>query len=180
MKSNKHILKFEEVGIKDVPIVGGKNASLGEMIRTLSSKGIPVPSGFVVTAPAYFYFLKETGLDVLIKSTLKGLDAKTSRSWSGKRGKFIREAMVRAEFPADLTEEMIKGYRELEKRIREERRCSSALQRDGGRSARRQFRRRAGKLSRHTRRERGPCRRARDDGVALHRPGHLIPRRPRI
>jgi len=52
MASNKHIVKFEEVGIKDVGTVGGKNASLGEMIRTLGAKGVPVPSGFVVTAPA--------------------------------------------------------------------------------------------------------------------------------
>ncbi|HVM77159.1 MAG TPA: PEP/pyruvate-binding domain-containing protein, partial [Candidatus Paceibacterota bacterium] len=50
MKGNKHILKYEEVGIKDVGMVGGKNASLGEMIRTLKSKNVPVPSGFVVTA----------------------------------------------------------------------------------------------------------------------------------
>ncbi len=56
MKSKKYILKFEEVGIKDVGLVGGKNASLGEMIKTLKSKGVPVPSGFVVTASAYYYF----------------------------------------------------------------------------------------------------------------------------
>ncbi len=46
MQSQKHIVKYEEVGIKDVPQVGGKNASLGEMIVTLKSKGVPVPSRF--------------------------------------------------------------------------------------------------------------------------------------
>ena len=62
MQSQKHILKYEEVGIKDVSQVGGKNASLGEMIVTLKSKGVPVPSGFVVTAAAYYYFLQSANL----------------------------------------------------------------------------------------------------------------------
>ena len=78
MKPQKHILKYEEVGIKDVGLVGGKNASLGEMIRTLKAKGVPVPSGFVVTASAYFYFLEKTGLDKFIKTTLKGLEHEES------------------------------------------------------------------------------------------------------
>ena len=70
--SQKHILKYEEVGIKDVSQVGGKNASSGEMIVTLKSKGVPVPSGFVMTASAYYYFLQSTKLDVYIAKTLKG------------------------------------------------------------------------------------------------------------
>ena len=52
---------FEELSIKDVPSVGGKNASLGEMIRNLGSKGVNVPSGFAVTAYAYRYLLEKTG-----------------------------------------------------------------------------------------------------------------------
>ena len=115
MKSKKHILKFEDVGIKDVPIVGGKNASLGEMIRTLKSKGVPVPSGFVVTAEAYYYFLKSAGLDKFIKVTLKKLDTRNLKDLS-RCGKLIREKIVRAEFPADLEADIAKSYRELEKR----------------------------------------------------------------
>ena len=65
----KFTLKFEEVGIKDVGEVGGKNASLGEMIRTLAREGRAGAAGFTVTATAYFHFLKETGLDELIKKT---------------------------------------------------------------------------------------------------------------
>jgi len=115
MKSQKHILKFEEVGIKDVELVGGKNASLGEMIRTLKSKGVPVPSGFVVTATAYYYFLESTGLDIFIKKTLKGLNTKNLKDLS-RCGKIIRDAIMNTEFPADLQAEILRGYRELEKR----------------------------------------------------------------
>jgi pyruvate,water dikinase len=114
-KNQKHILKYEEVGIKDVGIVGGKNASLGEMIRTLGAKGVPVPSGFTVTAPAYFYFLQKTGLDVFIKKTLKGLNTKNLKELH-RCGSAIRAAIMRTEFPADLSLEIVRGYRELEKR----------------------------------------------------------------
>ncbi len=115
MKKQKNILKFEEVGIKDVPLVGGKNASLGEMIRTLASKGVPVPSGFVVTAAAYFYFLEASGLRDFIRTTLKGLDTKNLEELQA-RGKTIREAIMKTDFPKDLQEEIREGYRGLEKR----------------------------------------------------------------
>ena len=108
-------LKFEEVGIKDVGEVGGKNASLGEMIRTLGEKGVPVPSGFAITATAYFHFLKETGLDEFIKKTLKGLDTKNLKELQ-RCGKLVRDKMMKTEFPADLTAEIVHSYRTLEKR----------------------------------------------------------------
>ncbi len=115
MVKNKHIAAYEEVGIKDVSEVGGKNASLGEMIRTLGAKGVPVPSGFVVTASAYFYFFEKTGLDDFIEKTLAGLDTKNLADLA-RRGKKVRDAMMRAEFPDDLAEEIAAGYRKLEKR----------------------------------------------------------------
>ncbi|MDR3582008.1 MAG: PEP/pyruvate-binding domain-containing protein, partial [Candidatus Pacebacteria bacterium] len=115
MNNTQFTIKYEEVGIKDVQNVGGKNASLGEMIRTLKAKGVPVPSGFVVTAAAYFYFLKETGLDVFIKETLKGLDTKNLKELE-RCGKLVREAIVKKEFPKDLQDEIVSRYHELEKR----------------------------------------------------------------
>ncbi len=115
MPKQKRIVTFEEVGIKDVNLVGGKNASLGEMIRTLGAKGVPVPSGFVVTAEAYFYFLRETGLDTFIKNTLMGLNTKDLKNLH-RRGSAIRAAIMKTEFPKDLDAEIIRGYRELEKR----------------------------------------------------------------
>lgn len=108
----KYILKFEEVGIKDVGMVGGKNASLGEMIRTLGAKGVPVPSGFTVTADAYFYFLKSTGLDAFIKETLKGLNTKNLKELE-RRGKLIRDKIVATEFPDDLNSDIVSAYRDL-------------------------------------------------------------------
>ena len=63
---SKFIKHLEEVGIKDVGDVGGKNASLGEMIQKLTPKGVSIPGGFVVTASAYRYFLKETDLKKFI------------------------------------------------------------------------------------------------------------------
>ncbi|HVN26331.1 MAG TPA: phosphoenolpyruvate synthase [Candidatus Paceibacterota bacterium] len=115
MNEQRHILKYEEVGIADVGMVGGKNASLGEMIRTLKAKDVPVPSGFVVTAAAYFHFMKETGLDAFITKTLAGLNTKDLQELA-KRGKAIREAIMQKEFPKDLTEEIVKAYHELERR----------------------------------------------------------------
>jgi pyruvate,water dikinase len=112
----KYILKFEEVGIKDVGMVGGKNASLGEMIRTLGAKGVPVPSGFTVTADGYYYFLASTGLDKFIKETLKGLNTKNLKELE-RVGKLIREKIVATEFPKDLDEEIVAAYRNfIEKR----------------------------------------------------------------
>jgi pyruvate,water dikinase len=115
MNITKHIVRYEEVGIGDVSSVGGKNASLGEMIQTLQGKGVPVPSGFVVTAEAYFYFLKETGLDVFIKNALENLDTKNLKALH-KCGSTIQNAIMKTEFPKDLQEEIKTAYGELEKR----------------------------------------------------------------
>lgn len=116
MPSQKHILKYEEVGIKDVAQVGGKNASLGEMIVSLKSKGVPVPSGFVVTASAYFYFLKSAKLDVYIAKTLKGLNTKNLQDLA-KRGKMVRDAIMKAPLPMDLDRDIAGAYHNfIEKR----------------------------------------------------------------
>lgn len=108
------IKNLSEVSIKDVPEVGGKNASLGEMIRELTKKkGIPVPGGYVVTATAYRQFLKETGLDIFIKEELKGLDTKDILDLA-KRGKKIREKIISSKFPEDLNEAIKKAHKEAE------------------------------------------------------------------
>ena len=61
-KSSKFILWFNEIGIEDVPSVGGKNASLGEMYKNLTKKGVNIPNGFAITAYAYNYFLEEENI----------------------------------------------------------------------------------------------------------------------
>ncbi len=110
MQYLRHTLSFSDVSIHDVPRVGGKNASLGEMIRALSPKGIRIPGGFIVTAEAYRYFVKSNNLEPLIRKEL-GIKGKKSKG----RGKKIREAMIRATLPKDLAEEIHARYAEMEK-----------------------------------------------------------------
>ena len=111
-KNKKLILWFNEVGIKDIPLVGGKNASLGEMYSSLRSKKIKVPNGFAVTSEAYRYFIRENDLDGKIKKALKGLDTSNMRNLA-ERGHRIREAVLSAQFPTDLRNDIIKAYAKL-------------------------------------------------------------------
>src|SRR5688572_7473131 len=67
---------FDELGIQDIPVVGGKNASLGELRRSLAGTSINVPDGFAVTANAYRAFLTSNYLDELIRGALVGLDTR--------------------------------------------------------------------------------------------------------
>ena len=114
MATKIFIKKLSEIGIKDVPEVGGKNASLGEMIQCLGPKGVKIPDGFVVTATAYWYFLKNTGLEKFIKEKLQGLNTKNVTDLA-RRGKLIRETIKKAELPKDLEKEIINAYEAMEK-----------------------------------------------------------------
>jgi len=111
-KDKKFILWFDQVGIADVALVGGKNASLGEMYTTLVPKGIRVPNGFAITALAYRYFIEKAGLIDLIKETLKDLNTADIKELQ-RIGKTIREAIVKAELPEDLKLEIAKNYKDL-------------------------------------------------------------------
>lgn len=111
---DEFIIPFEKITIKDVAKVGGKNASLGEMIRYVKPRGVKVPSGFAVTAGAYRYFLEKTGLKKFIKEALDGLDTKDLKDLA-RRGKLVREKIRATEFPKDLAFDIAKGYKELEK-----------------------------------------------------------------
>ena len=111
---NIFIKKLNEVGIEDVSEVGGKNASLGEMIKNLTPKGVKIPGGFAVTVAAYRYFLEQIGLNEFIKKILKDLDTKNLRDLA-KRCKIIRERIKKAEFPEDLKAEILKAYAEMER-----------------------------------------------------------------
>ncbi|MGC9109725.1 MAG: phosphoenolpyruvate synthase [Caldimicrobium sp.] len=115
MGEKPFILWFDEISYSDVSLVGGKNASLGEMYSKLTPKGINVPYGFAVTAEAYRYFIKENHLDDQIKETLKGLDSHNMQDLQ-KRGKKIRSLILHAKMPERLVEEIIKAYKRLEER----------------------------------------------------------------
>ncbi len=104
---NKYIRWFEETTIEDVPLVGGKNASIGEMYRELTSKGVRIPNGFSVTADAYWHMLEKGGILENLKKTMEGLDT-SDVSDLAKRGKAARDLILDAGLPDDLWQE-IKG-----------------------------------------------------------------------
>jgi pyruvate,water dikinase len=109
---------FEELGMEDVPLVGGKNASLGEMIKNLSEKGVNVPSGFAVTAYAYRYTIERAGADVKIKEILSDLDTHDVHNLA-ERGQKIRELIRNTPLPPELEEDIRRYYREMERRYGE-------------------------------------------------------------
>lgn len=111
-KDKKFVLWFDQVGNGDVALVGGKNASLGEMYTTLSSKGIRVPNGFVVSAYAYRYFIEKAGLASFIEDALNGLDT-SDISDLQERGKRIREKIASSDFPDEIEKEIEKAYADL-------------------------------------------------------------------
>lgn len=108
----KYLKFFEELSIGDIPQVGGKNASLGEMYHHLRPQGVNLPNGVATTADAYRYFLQQTGLLQQITQALDGLDVNNEHDLSS-RGKRIRDMIVAAELPEDFKEEIRNGYREL-------------------------------------------------------------------
>ncbi|MBU1131503.1 phosphoenolpyruvate synthase [Patescibacteria group bacterium] len=114
MKNKQFILWFNQIGLKDLAKVGGKNSSLGEMYQKLTKKGIKVPNGFAVTAEAYWYFLKATGLDKKIREMLQGLDTHSIKNLS-RKGARVREVILAADFPQELEAEIIKAYSQLSK-----------------------------------------------------------------
>lgn len=111
--SNETFIKrFAEIAIEDVPTVGGKNASLGEMFRQLSSDGVQVPDGFAITADAYRHFLQSTGIDSFVRSTLADLDTSDMANLSA-RGSAVRQAILDAPLPNDLGDAILNAYQQL-------------------------------------------------------------------
>ena len=98
----------------DVAQVGGKNASLGELIRDVEPQGVRVPHGFAVTSTAYYHYLKETGLDIFIEKTLKGLNTRNLKELS-RCGKLVRDTMRKTPLPKDLEKAILEAYTKMEK-----------------------------------------------------------------
>ncbi len=107
---------FEEVGIEDVPLVGGKNASLGEMMRELGPLGVKVPPGFAVTAEAYRYFLQENGLVEKIQKLIADWKKKGDVDTLIETSRKIRSLITAGRYPKDLAAEIREAYRELSKK----------------------------------------------------------------
>ena len=110
---------FEEFDIGDVPLVGGKTASLGEMYQKLSSEGVRVPNGFAITAEAYRYMLEEAGVLEPLHAALDGLDPSDVADLA-RRAKRARELVYGAGLPSDLASEILAGYRRLQEEYGED------------------------------------------------------------
>lgn len=123
-KSKKFILWFDEVSKDDIPLVGGKNANLGEMYQNLThasselfpGEKVQVPYGFAVTAYAYSYFIEKNGLDGKIREVLEGLDTENIKQLE-EVGAKVRELIMSASFPEELDQAVRSGYQELKKKL---------------------------------------------------------------
>ncbi|MFH0862220.1 MAG: phosphoenolpyruvate synthase [Candidatus Altiarchaeota archaeon] len=111
-RNEEYILWFDQLGIEDVPLVGGKNASLGEMYRNLTPKGVNVPNGFAITASAYRYLLKEAGVQDKIRQILSDLDTRNMENLAD-RGHRVRDIIRGCEFPDDLKKGIFDAYANL-------------------------------------------------------------------
>jgi pyruvate,water dikinase len=115
----KWIRFFHEVGLEDVPLVGGKNASLGEMIRELSPLGVRIPPGFATTSQAYWHFLEHNGLKEAIAKELSGLDVEDPKALE-RASRRLRNLILKGEYPLDLKEEILAAYERLSREAGEE------------------------------------------------------------
>jgi pyruvate,water dikinase len=106
------VCDFNEIGMDDVPIVGGKNASLGEMYQQLTPRGVKVPAGFAVTADGYREFLKHNRLDETIPSILKGLNTQDLEDLR-RRGEQTRQAILAGVYPEPLRQAIVQAYQQL-------------------------------------------------------------------
>ncbi len=119
MAERIYVRWFEEIGIDDVPLVGGKNASLGEMVRELSAAGVRVPGGFAVTARAYRDALERAGAVEKLRRELEGLD-KNDVTALRRAGRRCREIVYAAGLPPRAREEILAAYGEMQRRYGEE------------------------------------------------------------
>jgi pyruvate,water dikinase len=118
VKEREYIKWFEKLSSDDVGQVGGKNASLGEMIRNLKEKGINVPEGYATTAEAYWEYIQHNELESSIRSNLE--EYKNEKVSLEDAGEAIRELFLKGEFPDDVEEQVRSSYRDLCERYGQE------------------------------------------------------------
>ena len=107
-----YILWFDQISKKDVPLVGGKNASLGEMFSKLTKKGIQIPNGFALTSEAYWYFLEKNKIRKNLEKIFRSFDL-NDISQLRLAAKKARNLILKANFPEDLKKQIIKNYEKL-------------------------------------------------------------------
>ncbi len=118
-KEQSLILWFDEIGIEDIPWVGGKNASLGEMIQQLKPKGVNVPTGFAITAYAYRYFIEKAGLEAQLRELFADLDVEDVSNLQ-QHGKKARRLILSMNFPPELEAAIGAAYQKLCERYGED------------------------------------------------------------
>lgn len=117
--SKEFIIWLRDLSIKDIPIVGGKNASLGEMYRYLTKKGIQIPNGFAVSSSAFWYFLEKNGIKKRLKEIFTSYDLNSVRGVN-EAGKRARNLILKAQFPETLEKEIVRNYKLLSREYNEE------------------------------------------------------------
>src|SRR5437763_13598002 len=113
MTAKNLVLRFDQLSSKDAGSVGGKNASLGEMIRALKKKGVRVPDGFATTADAFRLFVRENKIDKKIAAEIERLK-KGSKSIA-RTGKALRALFLKGKFPEQVEAQIREAYRDLSK-----------------------------------------------------------------
>ena len=111
-KERSLILWFNEVGINDIPLVGGKNASLGEMIQQLTHQGVSVPNGFATTAYAYRYFIQVAGLEAKLRSLFSDMNVEDVNNLR-QRGKQAQSLILNTPFPTGIQDAIATAYQQL-------------------------------------------------------------------
>ena len=119
MNTSGYVRFFEDFGIDDVPLVGGKNASLGEMIQKMAGQGVRVPHGFAITAAAYRYMLDEAGGWDRLHAELDDIDPADVAALA-RKAKRAREIVYGAGLPDDLAAQILGAYRSLQQEYGEE------------------------------------------------------------
>lgn len=117
-KTKPYIFWFEEIKKENILLVGGKNASLGEMYSSLGKKGVRVPDGFAITSVAFWYFLDKNKLKEKLTRIFEKFDLKTVKGVT-EAGAMARNLILKSDFPTDLKEEIIKAYFKLSKKYRQ-------------------------------------------------------------
>ncbi len=108
----KYTVPYSQISQEDLSLVGGKNASLGEMIRALSSKGVAVPGGFAVTTESYWSFFEENGIEEELKKILGEFDRESTKSLR-ETGERAREVIMKGKFPEEVERSIRSSYREM-------------------------------------------------------------------
>ncbi|OAJ71613.1 phosphoenolpyruvate synthase [Methylobacillus sp. MM3] len=109
----EHVLWFEQIRLDDLPRVGGKNASLGEMYQTLTGRGVKIPNGFALTAEAYWHFIDKSNLRDRMRMLLSRVNSQSDVRTLQETGESLRELLLGAPLPEDLEKAVLAAYARL-------------------------------------------------------------------